>query len=341
MKLRKSLSFMMICSLMMCLAPDSIASAKSLEYEDVVVSKNGDGDYTTVQEAINAVPDNNDSWVTINIKSGTYKEVVTVPASKRYVHLVGESPENTILTYDNCNSISGSTEASASTFVEGDDFYAENITFENSFDYNNSKRPNKQAVACETMGDRQVFLNCRFAGYQDTLYVRKGRQYFQNCYISGHTDFIFGASTAVFKNCEVYSKYKVGASVTAPSTLKETQYGLVFLDCDLTSDPSLTPDSVYLGRPWHPSYVSDPVWSSATFIRCNLGTHIHQNGWTSMKNVQPSTERLSEYKNYGSGTAINEYRPQLAKKIARKYKIKNILKGNDSWNPENVISYFD
>ncbi|MDS0526009.1 pectinesterase family protein [Clostridium sp. SHJSY1] len=338
MKLRKRLGFMMICSLVMCGSVGSIANAKTLLNKKIVVSKDGKGDYTTVQEAINAVPDNNASWYTINIKDGVYKEVITVPSSKKFVHLVGESAEGTVLTYDNCNSISGSTEACASTFLEGDDFYAENITFENSFDYNNSTLPNKQAVACEPMGDRQVFRNCRFTGYQDTLYVRKGRQYFQDCYISGHTDFIFGASTAVFKNCEVYSKYKVGASVTAPSTLTETQYGLVFLDSKFIGDSSLPTNSIYLGRPWHPSYVKEPVWSSATFIRCNLGQHINSNGWTKMKNVEPSTERLREYKNYGPGAVINEFRPQLAKSDAKEYKIKKLLKGNDSWNPEKVIS---
>ncbi|MBD7911863.1 pectinesterase family protein [Clostridium cibarium] len=336
MKLRKSLSFIVVCSMMMSVF-GSVVSAKTSDIKKIVVSKDGGGDYTTVQEAINAVPDNNTSWYIINIRNGVYKEVIRVPENKKFISLIGENAEKTVLTYDNCNSVSGTTEDCASTVLEGDDFFAKNITFENSFDYNNSQLKNKQAVACEPMGDRQVFVNCRFTGYQDTLYVRKGRQYFQDCYITGHTDFIFGASTAVFKNCEINSKYKEGASVTAPSTLTESKIGLVFLDCKLTSDPNQPANSVYLGRPWHPSYVKDPVCSSATFIRCDLGEHINVNGWTKMKNVDPSTERLSEYKNFGRGAVINSFRPQLTKLEAKQYKIKNILKENDSWNPEKVI----
>lgn len=344
MKTIKSLSFIMACSIMVgTFFSGSTVKASTVENvsgnvnKSLVVSKDGAGNYKTVQEAINAIPDNNTSWFTINIKNGVYKEVITVPSTKKFVYLIGESAESTILTFDKCSSTAGGTGASASVTLQGDDFCAKNITFENSFDYDNSKLSNKQAVACEPMGDRQMFINCRFTGYQDTLYVRNGRQYFKDCYINGHTDFIFGDATAVFNNCEIYSRYKSGASISAPSTLEKTQYGLVFLDCKLTADSKLKADTVYLGRPWHPSSVKEKVKSSAAFVRCNLGTHIKTQGWTKMGSTNPATERFNEYKNVGLGAAINSSRPQLTDLVQSSYTVKNIFKGTDSWSPDDVI----
>ena len=54
--------------------------------------------------------------------------------------------------------------------------------------------------------DRTEFRNCRFLGWQDTLYAAAGRQYYQDCYIAGHVDFIFGNAAAVFDHCEIHSK---------------------------------------------------------------------------------------------------------------------------------------
>jgi pectin methylesterase-like acyl-CoA thioesterase len=303
-----------------------------------IVAKDGSGNYTTVQAAINALPDNSTTWYTVYVKDGTYKEVVTIPATKTYVKLVGESAANTIISYGYCKDTNPdkSTAGSATAFLAANDFVAENITFENSYDYNKEKNSNKQAVAAEPMGDRQVYINCRFTGYQDTLYVRAGRQYFKNCYINGHTDFIFGEGTAVFDNCEIYSRYKSGASLSAASTLASTSYGLTFISCTMTCDPALKADTVWLGRPWHPSNVKVPVKSSTAFLYCNLGAHIKTEGWTKMGSVNPSTERLVEYKNTGSGAVLNSTRPQLTDSEATNYTVNNILKGADNWDPTTV-----
>ena len=118
------------------------------------------------------------------------------------------------------------------------DFYAENITFENS------AGPVGQAVACFVSADRVYFKNCRFLGFQDTLYTysKQSRQYYEDCYIEGTVDFIFGWSTAVFNRCHIHSKRD--GYVTAPSTDKGKKYGYVFYDCRLTAEPEAT--KVYL-----------------------------------------------------------------------------------------------
>src|SRR6185312_3755492 len=55
----------------------------------IKVAQDGSGDFTSVQAAIDAVPANNAMNTTIMLKTGTYREVVNVPASKPYIALLG------------------------------------------------------------------------------------------------------------------------------------------------------------------------------------------------------------------------------------------------------------
>ncbi|MDQ3063614.1 MAG: pectinesterase family protein, partial [Acidobacteriota bacterium] len=167
---------------------------------DLTVDANGGGDVKTVGEAIAKVPENNKKRFVIFIKPGVYNEQIRIPADKPYVSFIGESAENTKLTFNISNKVAGSTSAAYAFYIAGHDFYAENISFENSFGQGS------QAVAVLTEADRMVFRNCRFLGWQDTLYAKNGRQYFQNCYVEGHVDFIFGQAAAVFENCRIHSK---------------------------------------------------------------------------------------------------------------------------------------
>jgi len=167
---------------------------------EIIVASDGSGDVRTVREAIDKVPAANKHRVVIRIKPGTYVEQVSIPADKPFISFIGESAEKTKLTFNLSNKVAGSTSATFSIYIGGHDFHAENITFENSFG------AGSQAVAVLVDADRAVFRNCRFLGWQDTLYAKNGRQYYENCYIEGHVDFIFGEAAAVFENCIIHSK---------------------------------------------------------------------------------------------------------------------------------------
>jgi len=288
----------------------------------VTVAKSG-GDYTTVSAALNAVS----SGTTINIKNGTYNEKITV--SKSNITFIGESSTSTILTYSDSSSSAGGTVASASVTVSAAGFIAQNIYFKNDFDYDNSSVSNKQAAAVVCKADQAAFYNCRFHSHQDTLclWSGTGRQYFENCYIEGHTDYIFGNGTGLFYNCTIHSLTKSGASICAPSTYASTSYGIIFMNCTIEGG-SNSSGSVYLGRPWHPSSEATTIKSMAVYFKCSLGSFIQSAGWTSMSGVSPSTERMYEYQNTGSGA--NSSRTQLSSSAAANYTVSNILNG---WNP--------
>ncbi len=304
----------------------------------ITVDSDGTGDFTTVQEAIDFVPENNVYPVTIEIADGVYKEVLNIPKTKSNITLVGESPENTIITYDNYagkdNGVGGTigTSGSSSVYIYPDDFKAKNITFENSFDESAYNGDGTQAVAVYVKGDRQIFENCRFIGNQDTLYVNDGSQYFKDCYIEGDVDFIFGASSAVFDNCQIHSLDKGSEDnngyVTAASTSINDEYGLLFTNCIFTSDAK--EGTVYLGRPWHPSGDVNAI-ASVAFIDCEIGDHINEDGYTSMSGFEPEGHRFYEYNNSGLGGVVHNRGTELNEITASYYTIEEVL----GWSPED------
>jgi pectinesterase len=257
---------------------------------DFVVAKDGSGNFPTVQQAIDAVPDFRKNQTTIFIRKGVYKEKLVLPASKTNVKLIGEDLQGTILTYDDYADKKNrfgepmGTTGATSFYIFGDDFTAEHITFENS------SGPVGQAVAVRIDGDKVTFKDCRFLGFQDTLYPHgeKSRQYYKDCYIEGTVDFIFGWSTAVFEDCTIFCK-KGGGYVTAASTLETTPYGFVFINCKITGDAPQ--DSFYLGRPWRP-------YAKTVFVNCDMGKHIRHEGWHNWD--KPDAEKTSFYAEYGS-----------------------------------------
>lgn len=313
---------------MIALKLDLISAAKSI----ITVAQDGSGTYRTVQEALEAVPDHQSNTTTILIKPGIYHERLIVKASKSHVKLLGEDPLRTILTYDNfaskIDSSSGEkygTTGSSSFFVYGSDFTAENISFVNA------SGPVGQAVAVNITGNRVAFRNCRFLGFQDTLYVKgpqddetnQSLQYFEACYIEGTVDFIFGAATALFVNCELHSK---GAGyVTAASTPEDKAYGFVFMDCQLTGDAK--PETVALGRPWRP-------YAKVVYLDCRMESHIRREGWDNWnKKENESTAFFAEYGSKGPGGRRRDRLPwtkQLHTEEASKFTKQAILQG---WEP--------
>ncbi|OFY55334.1 MAG: hypothetical protein A2X22_02805 [Bacteroidetes bacterium GWF2_49_14] len=287
---------------------------------DFIVADDGTGDFMTVQEAINAVPDFRNKRTTIFIKNGTYREKLILPSSKTNVTFIGENVDRTILTFDDFAAKTNrfgepvGTTGSASFYIFAEGFIAENITFENS------SGPVGQAVAVRIDGDRVAFKNCRFIGFQDTLYPHgeKSRQYYLNCYIEGSVDYIFGWSTVVFDRCTLFCKDH--GYIAAPSTLEETEFGFVFLNCTITG--SAPEASFYLGRPWRP-------YGKSVFIGCKLGKMIKPEGWNNWRDPEKEkTAFFAEYGNSGDGATLEQRVPWahlLTPAMAERYTVNTIL----------------
>lgn len=289
-----------------------------------VIAKDGSGDFKTIQSAIMAIPDCRKATTRILIKSGVYKEKIVLPESKQNVIFVGEN-ETVTITYDDFATKKNrfgeeiGTSGSAGFYIYGINIRFENITF------SNTAGPVGQAVAVRVAGDKIQFVNCRFLGFQDTLYTygMQSRQYYLHCYIEGTIDFIFGSSTAVFDSCAIYGKGN--GFFTAASTLQNTEFGYVFRYCKLTG--SAPAASFKLGRPWRP-------YAKTVFLQCNMDAIVDASGWDNWDNPEnEKTTFYAEYKNTGAGSAPGKrvhWARQLSDEEASAYTLKHIFK---DWDP--------
>ena len=290
----------------------------------ITVAADGSGDFKTVQEAITAVPDRSAERTVIHIKPGTYQGQILLPAEKSKVTFEGADLTNTVLTYglnQNEPVPPGQSDKykGAAVVILGDDFRAENLTFQNT------SGDHGQAMALRTYGDRAIIRHCRLLGWQDTLLVSTGRQYFRDCYLEGRVDFIYGAATVVFDRCEIHSKN--GGYVTAASTPQNQPFGFVFLNCRLTGEGK----EAFLGRPWRP-------FGSVVYLNCEMGAHIKPEGWDNWRNAEnEKTARYAEYGSTGPGANPSKrtaWSKQLSKEEAERITLSAVLGGKDHWKPE-------
>jgi len=291
---------------------------------DIVIAKDGSGTFKTVQEAIMAVPDCRKATTRILLKRGTYKEKIVLPESKQNIVFVGDGPD-VVITYDDFAGKKNrfgeemGTSGSAGLYIYGINIRFEHITF------SNTSGPVGQAVAVRVAGDKIQFVDCRFLGFQDTLYTfgMQSRQYYRHCYIEGTIDFIFGPSTAVFDSCTIYGK--TGGYFTAASTLEGTAFGYVFRYCKITG--SAPAGSFMLGRPWRP-------FAKTVFLYCDMDNIVAATGWDHWDNVaNERTAYYAEYHNTGEGSGPSQRVPwsrRLTDQEAEAYSLDHIFK---DWNP--------
>lgn len=299
--------------------------AQTIDNPDtLVVARDGTGQYRNIDEALEVCRAFMDYHKVIFVKKGVYKEKLIIPSWLTNIEILGESRDETIITYDDHANIKSpeihSTSMKIGTFrtytvkIDASDILIQNITIENS-------APKLgQAVALHTEGDRIKFVNCRFLGNQDTIYTGRAntKLFFKDCYIEGTTDFIFGPSTAWFENCDIYCK--VNSYITAASTPKDIQYGYVFNNCHVTVSDKV--DKMYLGRPWR-------SYAYTLFMNCDLPNGITEIGWNNWsKKENEETARYMEYNNRGEGAATKNRAPWikvLTKKEAAKITISEVL----------------
>ncbi|HEY5392472.1 MAG TPA: pectinesterase family protein [Hanamia sp.] len=297
---------------------------------DFVVAKDGSGNFTTIQAAIEASKAFPYDRIRIFIKNGVYHEKVFIPSWNTKISLIGENKDSTIISYDGyfkkIDKGRNSTFYTSTLLVQGNDFHAENLTIENT------SGPVGQAVALSVEADRCSFSNCKFLGNQDTLYLagENDRQYFVDCYIEGTTDFIFGEATALFEKCTI--KCKADSYITAASTPEGVSYGFVFKDC--TIDAAAGINNVYLGRPWR-------KYAKVVYINCQMGDFIKPEGWSNWQGTDSfKTAYYAESSSTGAGAGKDRrvsWSHQLTQKEAGNYTMKNIFSGINSWDPLHEI----
>jgi len=282
MKMRKCI----LCILLLVLSLPMMA-----QNYDLVVAKDGSGDFSTIQEAINAISDYHPGGrQRILVKRGVYEEKVVVPSYKTSISLIGEGAGKTKLVWQEQSDMRFQT---YTLCVEGNGFECENMTMQND------------AKAVYVVGDRTVFRNCRLLGSQETVFAgdENSRQVYYNCYIEGTGNFILGPATCWFDHCELH--ILSNGFITAASTPAHHPYGFVFYRCKVTADEKVK--KAYLGYPWR-------SYAAVTFTECELPGVIAPEGWHNGDDSgKERTARFRENHCTGAGASLERRAPWTRK----------------------------
>ncbi|HEX4748460.1 MAG TPA: pectinesterase family protein [Bryobacteraceae bacterium] len=318
-------------------SPDTKTVLHFGEKGSLVVAQDGSGDFKTVQQAIDALPADGGE---IFIKTGTYREVVTL--RKPHVHIHGDPAADSAKTsviFDYAAPTHGGTYNSSTFFVEADDETLDHFTVANDAGPHAG-----QAVALSVRSDRVIFDHMRFLGAQDTLYAASkhcysdygpcvpARQYFIDSYIEGGVDFIFGDAKAIFERCELHAIPTGNVMFTAQSKHTPDQdSGYVFKNCKLTGEKR-SPGVIALGRAWRP-------YATVIFLNAEIDAPVIPAGWVEWLRFGKSTLEtayFAEYHSAGPGASPQtreSHSHQLTTEEAAKWASSSFLAGQDGWNP--------
>lgn len=309
----------------------------------VVVSQDGTGNFTTINDAVAAAPNNTDGtrgYFLIYVTAGVYEEYVSIAKNKKYLMMIGDGINQTVIT-GNRSVVDGWTTFNSATFaVVAPNFVAVNMTFRNT-----AGPAKHQAVAVRSGADLSVFYSCSFEAYQDTLYTHSLRQFYRGCDIYGTVDFIFGNAAVVFQNCNLYPRLPMSGQsnmITAQGRTDVNQNtGTSIQNCTIRAADDLassnTSVQTYLGRPWK-------LYSRTVYMQSFMGSLINPAGWQIWDgDFALSTLYYAEYDNTGPGSNTTNrvtwpgYHVINATDAAN-FTVSSFLVGDD-WLPQTGVSY--
>lgn len=309
----------------------------------VTVNQNGTGNFTTITDAVAVAPNKTDGtagYFVIYVTSGVYDENVLIAKNKRYLMMIGDGINRTIIT-GNRSVVDGWTTFNSATFaVTSPNFVAVNMTFRNT------AGPEKhQAVALRSSADLSIFYSCSFEAYQDTLYTHSLRQFYRECDIYGTVDFIFGNAAVVLQNCNLYPRQALPNqfnAITAQGRTDPNQNtGTSIHNCTIRPADDLASSNytvkTYLGRPWK-------EYSRTVFMQSYLDGFIEPVGWREWNgDFALSTLYYAEYNNTGPGSSTTNRVVWPGYHVinstdANNFTVSNFLFG-DEWMVQSGVPY--
>ncbi len=244
------------------------AARPPAETNVLVVAADGSGDFCTVQGAVDFVPSGNRRPVRVQIRNGTYEEIVYV-TNRNNLTFRGEDRVRTVIAYannENFNYRGLKTNLYRQVFgVDSDDVAIENLTLQNL-----TRKGGSQAEALRIDGQRCIVRNANFYSFQDTLKL-SGTVFVSNCYVEGDVDFIWGFGSCYFSNCEI--KCLTRGSCVTQIRNDAGHYGDAFVDCRFTRLPGVT--NCVLSR----IELSRFPHSHVAYINCRMDDQFRPEGW--------------------------------------------------------------
>ena len=192
--------------------------------DSITVAKDGSGNFTSITDAVNSLPDDKGAQRIIYIKNGTYHEKVFI--SKNYITLSGQSREKVVLDFEQARDAWRCDHADdwgvATLNLKGSDIILENMTISNSYGFNNInpvvipcagdstksktvKKDGHQMALRSFTTTRLMVKNCLLKAFGgDTVSpwnLEDGMFYFKDCTMEGGVDFYCPRGWAYAENC--------------------------------------------------------------------------------------------------------------------------------------------
>lgn len=280
--------------------------------------------------------------------------------SRANISLIGQSREG-VLVYNKPTVEGISYTATLHAISSATDFYVEDLTLENTFDYkrsiaNQEKSAAARAVVFQSEANKSVMKNVALKSYQDTYFSNGSnddyRGYFENCQLWGVVDWLCGNGDIWFEKCDMVIRDRSGNNLAAPRTSAQQQWGYVLNQCSIIKEPGISPTELAdktwtLARPWNAS-------PACTFLSNKMEFEPRQSGWGTM-----GSEMLLRFHEYNTtdladnplslGTrslaacspAAGSDDCVLNESQAKQYTVHNALGGGDAFDPQGLTRQID
>lgn len=185
-------------------------SAPAAESRRLTVNADGSADFTTVQGALDFVPDFSGEEWTIFVHNGDYEELVYF-RNKTNLTIEGESREGVHIHYPNNEVFNPHPDDVATNEYKGTfpsrraAFMADNCTDLKMLNLTISTTLRGQAEGLLLMGERIHLENVFINGSGDALQAN-GSCYFYKCRIKGDGDSVLGRGPCFFEQCKLISR---------------------------------------------------------------------------------------------------------------------------------------
>lgn len=280
---------------------------------------------------------------------------------KPNISIIGQSKDNTIIRN---HPIVEGISYTATLYVEKNDtnFYAEDLTLENEFDYwgtmagQSSSSGAGRADVFYDRGNRSIMKNVALKSYQDTYYSNNAspdyRGYFENCDFYGVVDYICGNGNIWFEKCNLILRDRKGNNIAAPRTEVDQEWGYVFNEC------SIKPESDNMIRFTDKDWTLARAWNNSpacTYLNTKMYTQPQSYGWG--RGMESNLMlRFHEYKSIdGADNMLSLVTRSLAACVpavgsddvilsdeqASGYTLRNVVGGTDGFEPNELCMQID
>jgi PKD repeat protein len=190
---------------------------------NLIVAADGSGDFCTVQGAVDSLPSGNTTYTLVNIRNGTYTEIVDT-RTKNHITFRGQSRTGTVVKYTNNNNNNGSTHSRMSFKVFSDDIAIENLTLINTTPQGGSQA---EALMIDNPSARFILNNAEVDSRQDTILanVNTSQGYFFNSLVQGNFDYVWGGGNCYYNQCE-FRTIPTASSYNLVATRTDTGTGV-------------------------------------------------------------------------------------------------------------------